>query len=88
MAFLWLLSLTLQRWNDTYFHFHKVDPKQTYYLSMEFLQGRALINAIGNLDLLDPYAEALKKLGYDLENIADQVRASSFCEIFVKYLIE
>uniref|UniRef100_A0A453FXY9 Uncharacterized protein n=1 Tax=Aegilops tauschii subsp. strangulata TaxID=200361 RepID=A0A453FXY9_AEGTS len=34
--------LQLQRWNDTYLHFHKTDPKQTYYLSMEYLQGRAL----------------------------------------------
>eukprot|EP01018_Ginkgo_biloba_P021646 Gb_25530 [translate_table: standard] len=28
-----------KRWNETYLHFHKVDPKQTYYLSMEYLQG-------------------------------------------------
>ncbi|CAA7398076.1 unnamed protein product [Spirodela intermedia] len=65
-------DLLIQRWNDTYFHFHKVDPKQTYYLSMEFLQGRALTNAVGNLRLLDSYADALKKLGYELEDIAEQ----------------
>lgn len=61
-----------QRWNETYAHFTKEDPKQTYYLSMEFLQGRALTNALGNLGLTDAYAGALTKLGYDLESIAEQ----------------
>eukprot|EP01018_Ginkgo_biloba_P034297 Gb_38925 [translate_table: standard] len=64
----------IQRWNETYVHFHKVDPKQTYYLSMEYLQGRALTNAIGNLGITDAYAAALNKLGYDLENIVEQER--------------
>lgn len=54
-------------------HFHKTDPKQTYYLSMEYLQGRALTNAIGSLDTLDAYAKALNKLGHELEDIAEQV---------------
>ncbi|XP_042512696.1 alpha-glucan phosphorylase, H isozyme-like isoform X2 [Macadamia integrifolia] len=62
----------IHQWNETYFHFHKVDPKQTYYLSMEFLQGRALTNAIGNLDIQDAYADALIKLGHELENISEQ----------------
>uniref|UniRef100_A0A1D1ZIG7 Alpha-1,4 glucan phosphorylase n=1 Tax=Anthurium amnicola TaxID=1678845 RepID=A0A1D1ZIG7_9ARAE len=65
-------DLLLHRWNETYFHFHKVDPKQTYYLSMEYLQGRALTNATGNLCLLDSYADALNQLGYDLEEVAHQ----------------
>lgn len=63
----------LQLWNETYVHFNKVDPKQTYYLSMEYLQGRALTNAIGNLNLQGPYADALRTLGYELEEIAEQV---------------
>ncbi|KAL5983259.1 hypothetical protein ACLOJK_017343 [Asimina triloba] len=62
----------IRNWNETYLHFHKVDPKQTYYLSMEYLQGRALTNAIGNLDLQDAYADALNKLGHQLEEIAEQ----------------
>ncbi|KAK1383999.1 Alpha-1,4 glucan phosphorylase [Heracleum sosnowskyi] len=62
----------VQQWNETYLHYHKVDPKQTYYLSMEFLQGRALTNAIGNLDIQDAYAEALNKLGHELEEIVEQ----------------
>ncbi|XP_072996622.1 alpha-glucan phosphorylase, H isozyme [Typha latifolia] len=62
----------IQRWNETYLHFHKVDPKQTYYLSMEYLQGRALSNAVGNLDITDAYADALRKFGHELEEIAEQ----------------
>jgi glucan phosphorylase len=62
-----------QRWNDTYLHFHKTDPKQTYYLSMEYLQGRALTNAVGNLNITGAYAEAVKKFGYELEALAGQV---------------
>ncbi|PKU78970.1 alpha-glucan phosphorylase, H isozyme isoform X2 [Dendrobium catenatum] len=62
----------IQRWNDTYLHFHKHDPKQTYYLSMEYLQGRALTNAIGNLDIQGAYADALKKLGHEIEEIAEK----------------
>ncbi|XP_076896784.1 alpha-glucan phosphorylase, H isozyme-like [Bidens hawaiensis] len=62
----------IQQWNETYLHYHKVDPKQTYYLSMEFLQGRALTNAIGNLDIQDAYSSALNKLGHELEEITEQ----------------
>ncbi|MBA0728778.1 hypothetical protein Golax_001652, partial [Gossypium laxum] len=62
----------VKQWNETFLHYHKVDPKQTYYLSMEYLQGRALTNAIGNLDIQNAYAEALNKLGHELEEIAEQ----------------
>ncbi|KAG6383387.1 hypothetical protein SASPL_156856 [Salvia splendens] len=64
----------IKQWNDTYCHYHKVNPKQTYYLSMEYLQGRALTNAVGNLDVQDAYADALKQLGYALEEITEQHR--------------
>ncbi|KAL5153071.1 Alpha-1,4 glucan phosphorylase L isozyme, chloroplastic/amyloplastic [Glycine soja] len=59
-------------WNATYDYYEKLNVKQAYYLSMEFLQGRALLNAIGNLELTGPYAEALSKLGHKLENVAYQ----------------
>ncbi|KAK4753495.1 hypothetical protein SAY87_001599 [Trapa incisa] len=62
----------IQQWNETYLHYHKTDPKQTYYLSMEYLQGRALTNAIGNLGIEGAYADALKKLGNGLEEIVEQ----------------
>ncbi|KAL5987655.1 Alpha-1,4 glucan phosphorylase L isozyme, chloroplastic/amyloplastic [Asimina triloba] len=59
-------------WNATYNYYEKMNVKQAYYLSMEFLQGRALSNAIGNLELTGVYAEALNKLGHNLENIVRQ----------------
>lgn len=37
------------------------------------MQGRALLNAIGNLELTGAYAEALSKLGLALEDVAAQV---------------
>lgn len=40
---------------------------------MEYLQGRALTNAIGNLCIQGAYADALQKLGHDLEEIVEQV---------------
>lgn len=43
-----------------------------YYLSMEFLMGRSLLNTIYNLDLQGEYAAALQKLGYKMEEVADQ----------------
>lgn len=66
----WTIS---QQWNETYCHYHQVNPKQTYYLSMEYLQGRALTNAVGNLDVQDAYANALKQLGHNIEDIVEQV---------------
>lgn len=39
-----------------------MNVKQAYYLSMECLQGRALLNAIGNLEISGTYADALRKL--------------------------
>nr|XP_023878449.1 alpha-1,4 glucan phosphorylase L-2 isozyme, chloroplastic/amyloplastic-like isoform X1 [Quercus suber]POE78268.1 alpha-1,4 glucan phosphorylase l-2 isozyme, chloroplastic/amyloplastic [Quercus suber] len=59
-------------WNVTYDYYEKMNVKQAYYLSMEYLQGRALLNAIGNLELSGAYAEALRKLGHDLEDVARQ----------------
>ncbi|GAY52797.1 alpha-glucan phosphorylase 1 [Citrus sinensis] len=59
-------------WNSTYEYYERLNVKQAYYLSMEFLQGRALLNAIGNLGLTGAYAEALSKLGQSLENVVSQ----------------
>ncbi|KAL3526578.1 hypothetical protein ACH5RR_011234 [Cinchona calisaya] len=59
-------------WNATYDYYEKMNVKQAYYLSMEFLQGRALLNAVGNLELTGAYGEALNKLGHSLENVASQ----------------
>ncbi|KVI05498.1 hypothetical protein Ccrd_016184 [Cynara cardunculus var. scolymus] len=65
-------DVLITNWNATYEFHEKMNVKQAYYLSMEFLQGRALLNAIGNLELSGAYAEALRKLGHNLEDVARQ----------------
>ncbi|BBM97924.1 glycogen phosphorylase [Marchantia polymorpha subsp. ruderalis] len=60
------------RWNETYKHLHKTNPKHIHYLSMEFLQGRALSNAVGNLEMRDAYGAALRKFGYEMEDVYEQ----------------
>ncbi|RLN40745.1 alpha-1,4 glucan phosphorylase L isozyme, chloroplastic/amyloplastic [Panicum miliaceum] len=67
-----IFDALLINWNATYNYYNKMNVKQAYYLSMEFLQGRALTNAIGNLELTGEYAEALKQLGHNLEDVASQ----------------
>jgi starch phosphorylase len=52
--------------------FRKTDPKFVYYLSAEFLMGRSLLNTIYNLGLGGEYGNAVKQLGYLLEEVADQ----------------
>ncbi|KAK1362031.1 Alpha-1,4 glucan phosphorylase [Heracleum sosnowskyi] len=65
-------DMLIVNWNATYKYYEKMNVKQAYYLSMEFLQGRALLNSIGNLELSGAYAEALTKLGHNLEDVAKQ----------------
>ncbi|CAG9464659.1 unnamed protein product [Pedinophyceae sp. YPF-701] len=61
----------IEVWNDTQTWLREADPKRVYYLSMEFLQGRSLKNALYNLNVKDAYTEALEELGYDLEELAE-----------------
>ncbi|GAQ88375.1 glycogen phosphorylase [Klebsormidium nitens] len=64
----------IESWNDTQQFFKNSDPKRVYYLSMEFLMGRSLLNSVFNLGVKDKYEEALRQLGYDLETLAEQER--------------
>lgn len=71
------LSLALrdrlvERWKATKAAYTEQDCKRTYYLSLEFLMGRALGNAMLNLEVESSTAEALKELGLVLEEIAEQ----------------
>ena len=51
---------------------HKAaNAKRVYYLSLEFLMGRAMTNNITNMGLTDEVAAALKDLGYTYEELAD-----------------
>lgn len=60
-------DMLIINWNATYDFYEKMNVKQAYYLSMEFLQGRALLNAIGISGLTEPYGDALTKVGYSLD---------------------
>ena len=55
-------------------YYRKEDPKRVYYMSMEFLTGRSLLNATYNLGLKESYTEALTQLGYDLEILVQKER--------------
>ncbi len=62
----------VERWKNTRYACDEGDSKHTYYLSMEFLMGRMLGNAMLNLNVDQATTEALRKLGIVLEEIADQ----------------
>ncbi len=59
-------------WLDTQQQYEKKDPKTVYYLSMEFLMGRALGNMMINMKAYKTVAEALDELGLNLNVIEDQ----------------
>ncbi|EME27027.1 starch phosphorylase isoform 1 [Galdieria sulphuraria] len=62
----------IESWNDTQQYFTEAGVKRAYYLSMEFLMGRQLQNALINLGIHDQYREALKELGFDLSTLEDE----------------
>ncbi len=64
----------IESWNDTQTFFRERDPKRVYYMSMEFLMGRSLLNALYNLDIHDRYREALDELGYNMETLVEKER--------------
>ncbi len=61
----------VERWNRTRIAVEKSGQRQACYLSMEFLMGRLLRNALLSLDLGDEAAEALETLGVDLEEVLE-----------------
>lgn len=64
-------DVIVDHWMDTQQAYDKEDPKMVYYLSMEFLMGRALGNNLINLQAYKPVKEALDELGLDLNVIED-----------------
>ena len=61
----------MERWKNTRYAYEKADCKQANYLSLEFLMGRTLGNAILNLGLEETMPLALQCLGMELEELAD-----------------
>ena len=65
-------DVIIDNWLLTQKQYEKDDPKIVYYLSMEFLMGRALGNNLINLCAYNEVKEALDELGFDLNVIEDQ----------------
>src|SRR5450759_2979047 len=61
----------IDRWMDTTRRAYQQDPKRIYYLSLEFLPGRTLSNALIAIGLHDECSEALRELGLDLDELDD-----------------
>ena len=62
----------IDHWMSSQKEYEEQDPKMVYYMSMEFLMGRALGNNIINLQAYKPVKEAMEELGLDLNVIEDQ----------------
>ncbi|MCD8148103.1 MAG: glycogen/starch/alpha-glucan phosphorylase [Clostridiales bacterium] len=65
-------DVIIDQWLATQQTFDKEDPKMVYYMSMEFLMGRALGNNLINLTAYKQVREALAELGINLDVIEDQ----------------
>jgi starch phosphorylase len=62
----------MERWFRTQSAYYQADAKRVYYLSLEFLMGRALILNVINLGARDAYLHAMQRLGYDLEALQEE----------------
>ncbi len=61
----------VERWIQTMRSYYVADVKRVYYLSMEFLMGRTLMNSLLNLGLESPCREALQQHGVDLSQVRE-----------------
>ena len=62
----------IERWISTQQRYYKKDAKRVYYLSAEFLMGRALANNLINLGLYDTARDAMKMMNLDLGDVLEQ----------------
>ena len=65
-------DIVVDQWMETHRQIEKQDAKRVYYLSMEFLMGRALGNIIINLKEDKEVREVLDEMGVDLDVLEDQ----------------
>lgn len=65
-------DIIIDEWIATHKEYAKEDAKTLYYMSMEFLMGRALGNNIINIMAQEEVREALDELGFDLNLLEDQ----------------
>lgn len=62
----------MERWFKTQSSYYHADAKRVYYLSLEFLMGRTLLNNVVNLGAREAHINALQQLGYDLESLQER----------------
>lgn len=62
----------LVEWNRTQQAQTTADQKRVYYLSLEFLMGRAMDNAMANSGVKDLVSDSVKELGFNIEDLIDQ----------------
>ena len=65
-------DIIVDNWMQTQKEYEKQDPNMVYYMSMEFLMGRALGNNLINLRAYKQVAEALDEMGFDINVIEDE----------------
>ena len=61
----------IDRWMESSRETWRTSGKRVYYLSLEFLIGRLMRDAMNNLELIEPVREALSSLGVDLGDLAE-----------------
>ncbi len=61
----------ISKWLKTQQTYYQKNPKRIYYLSLEFLMGRTLGNAVINLDLEEIIRSSMEKLGLSMEDLAE-----------------
>ena len=62
----------LDSWNATQQYHTRQDPKRVYYLSLEFLLGRSLDNAMLNMKIKDKFSNAASNLGFNVEDLVEE----------------
>ncbi len=67
-----LRDIMTEKWINTQSSYYEKEKKRVYYLSLEFLIGRSLANAMLNLDIWEPVKAAVEELGFELADILEE----------------
>ncbi|MDD3643342.1 MAG: glycogen/starch/alpha-glucan phosphorylase, partial [Candidatus Krumholzibacteria bacterium] len=62
----------VEQWIKTQQMYHACDVKRVYYLSAEYLMGRALVNNLINLGIYDETKKAMDRIGVSLDDLVEQ----------------
>ncbi len=67
-----LRDIMTAKWIKTQKNYYEKEKKRVYYLSLEFLIGRSLSNAMINLGIYDEVKTAVEELGFELNDLAEE----------------